>query len=79
MTKYEKRSFGTGMEINAQVVNGKCPTCETNSLLVSLHKTIFRCMHCGSDIEQKINGKISYIPLGGKINMTDNTRDISSG
>jgi len=79
MSNYGKRSFGTGMEINAQVVNGRCPTCEANSLLVSLHKTIFRCMHCGSDIEQKINGKISYIPIGGKINMIDTTRDIISG
>ena len=78
MTKYEKISFGTGMDINAQVVNGKCPTCEANSLLVSLHKTIFRCMHCGSDIEQKINGKISYIPLGGKIHLTD-TREAPNG
>ena len=79
MSNYGKRSFGTGMEINAQVVNGRCPTCEANSLLVSLHKTIFRCMHCGSDIEQKINGKISYIPIGGKIHMIDNTRDLANG
>jgi uncharacterized protein (DUF983 family) len=78
MTKYEKRSFGTGMNINTQVVNGKCPTCEANSLLVSLHKTIFRCMHCGSDVEQKINGKISYIPIGGPIVLTD-TRDLTNG
>ena len=78
MTKYDRGSFGKGMEINAQVVNGKCPTCEARSVLVSIHKTIFRCMHCGSDIEQKINGKISYIPLGGKIIMTD-TRDLTNG
>ena len=62
MTKYNKGTFGNGVEINAQVVNGLCPFCKTNSLLVSIHKAIFRCMHCGSDIEQKINGKISYIP-----------------
>jgi len=78
MSTYGKGKFGTGLEINAQVVNGKCPFCKTNSVLVSLHKTIFRCMHCGSDIEQKINGKISYIPVGGKIHLTD-TRDAPNG
>ena len=56
MTKYNKGTFGNGLEINAQVVNGLCPFCKANSLLVSIHKAIFRCMHCGSDIEQKING-----------------------
>ena len=78
MTKYNKGTFGNGLEINAQVVNGLCPFCKANSLLVSIHKAIFRCMHCGSDIEQKINGKISYIPVGGKIHLTD-TRDNSNG
>ena len=78
MSKYDRVNFGTGLEINAQVVNGKCPFCKTNSVLVSLHKTIFRCMHCGSDIEQKINGKISYIPVGGKIHLTD-TQNLTNG
>ena len=78
MTKYGKGKFGNGLEINAQVVNGRCPFCRADSLLVSIHKAIFRCMHCGSDIEQKINGKISYIPIGGKIHMTD-TRDLTNG
>jgi len=78
MSNYGKGNFGTGLEINAQVVNGKCPFCEVHSVLVSLHKTIFRCMHCGSDIEQKVNGKISYIPIGGKIVLTD-TRDAPNG
>ena len=61
MSKYGKRTFGDGMEINAQVVNGQCPYCTADSILVSVYKTIFRCITCGSDIEQKVNGKISYI------------------
>ena len=36
-----------------EIVNGICPTCEQH----------FRCTTCGSDLEQKINGKISYIPV----------------
>ena len=70
MSRFGKGSFGSGVEINAQVVNGQCPYCTSESILVSIHKTIFRCITCGSDIEQKINGKIRYMPLGGKIVMT---------
>ena len=51
------------LDIAAQVVNGVCPTCTAESIFVSIYKTIFRCTTCGSDIEQKINGKISYIPV----------------
>ena len=78
MSKYGKRSFGAGMEINAQVVNGQCPYCTADSILVSVHKTIFRCITCGSDIEQKINGKIRYMPLGGKIVM-NTPKDLTDG
>jgi len=78
MSKFGKGSFGSGLEINAQVVNGKCPYCKADGLFVSIHKTIFRCITCGSDLEQKINGKISYIPTGGTIVLTD-TRDSTNG
>ena len=69
MSSFGKGAFGSGMEVNAQVVNGKCPYCTTDSIFISLHKTIYRCVTCGSDIEQKVNGKISYIPHGRNIVM----------
>ena len=50
------------INIQAQVVNGQCPHCSEESIFVSVYKTIFRCVTCGADIEQKINGKISYMP-----------------
>ena len=78
MSRFGKGNFGSGIEINAQVVNGKCPYCTTNGVFVSIHKTIFRCITCGGDIEQKVNGKISYIPLGGDIVMKD-TKDLTDG
>ena len=31
-------------------------------MLVSVTKDLYRCMTCGSDLEQKINGVIKYIP-----------------
>ena len=49
-------------KFKAEVVTGKCPTCDKHTLLVGLSKEYYRCMTCGADLEQHINGKISYIP-----------------
>ena len=51
------------VKIQAEVVNGKCPTCDQFTTLVGLDKAFYRCMTCGSDLEQHINGKISYLPV----------------
>ena len=50
------------MKITAEIVNGKCPTCDEFTMLVGLTKELYRCMNCGADLEQHINGKISYLP-----------------
>ena len=49
--------------VEAEVVNGKCPTCDQFTLLVSIDQHFFRCMSCGSDLEQHVNGKITYLPV----------------
>ena len=46
-----------------EIVNGRCPHCNFEVILVSLASDHFRCTTCGTDLEQKINGKISYIPV----------------
>ena len=53
-----------------EIVNGLCPACNFQVVLVSLANDHFRCTTCGSDLEQKINGKISYIPI-----MSSNKKD----
>ena len=50
------------VKIQAEIVNGKCPTCEEYTMLVGLTPEMYRCMTCGTDLQQHINGKISYIP-----------------
>ncbi len=50
------------MKITAEIVNGKCPTCEEFTMLVGLTKQVYRCLNCGTDLEQHVNGKISYLP-----------------
>ena len=45
-----------------EVVNGKCPTCDQFTMMVNIDVVFFRCMSCGSDLEQHVNGKITYLP-----------------
>ena len=51
------------INLQAQVVNGECPTCHEITVLVGLTHDFYRCMNCGADLEQHINGKISYLPI----------------
>ena len=51
------------MRIQTEIVNGVCPTCNHPGVLVSLFKKHYRCVNCGSDLEQKVNGVISYMPV----------------
>ena len=47
----------------AKVVDGVCPHCAEHTLLISVVMDYYRCLNCGGDIEQKVNGKISYLPV----------------
>ena len=54
---------GKNFRVTAEVVNGKCPTCDEYTMLVGLSKEYYRCMNCGADLELHVNGKISYLPI----------------
>ena len=51
------------MRVHAEIVNGKCPTCEEFTQLVGLTPEMFRCMNCGADLRQHVNGRITYLPV----------------
>ena len=51
------------MKVTAEIVNGQCPTCDEITMLVGLTQQVYRCLNCGSDLEQHVNGKISYLPV----------------
>ena len=51
------------MKVSAEVVKGICPTCEEDTMLVGLTNELYRCMNCGSDLHQHVNGKITYLPV----------------
>ena len=57
MKDYFKKS-----KFEPDITHGVCPTCDMPTMLVSLTKDHYRCITCGSDLEQKING-VKYIPV----------------
>ena len=58
MPKEKKTKF----KIEAEIVRGECPTCSEITTLVGISSQFFRCMECGGDLEQHVNGKIIYLP-----------------
>ena len=49
-----------------EVVTGECDHCKLTTLLVGIDGTFFRCISCGEDLEQKVNGVIKYIRVDKK-------------
>ena len=54
--------FENALDFAAQVTGGVCPTSAHETMFVSLSPEIFRCVNCGSDCRQYINGAIRYLP-----------------
>ncbi len=48
-------------QLTSQIVTGRCPECKTETLLVSFEPHLYRCVNCGFDLEQKVNGVIKYV------------------
>ena len=50
------------MRLYTEIVNGKCPTCEEFTMLVGITREHYRCVSCGTDLQQHVNCSIKYIP-----------------
>ena len=59
---FKQNPFDNALDFAAQVTGGVCPTCNHETMFVSLSPEIYRCMNCGSDCKQYINGSIRYLP-----------------
>jgi transcription initiation factor IIE alpha subunit len=70
---------GKNFKITAEIVNGVCPTCDEYTMLVGITKQFFRCMTCGADLEQHVNGKISYIPHLSKNTLQSKVEEYFNG
>jgi uncharacterized protein (DUF983 family) len=59
----DKKNIFADIIKKARMVDGVCPHCSEHTLLISIVNDFYRCLTCGGDIEQKVNGKISYLPI----------------
>jgi len=67
----EKKSKSP-FQFKTEVVTGTCDACKLNTLLVGIDGTFFRCISCGEDLEQKVNGVIKYIKVDKHTDLTSN-------
>ena len=61
--------FKSKLKFKPEIINGVCPTCDEDTLLVSLTQEYYRCMTCGTDLEQKVNGVIKYVIADKETNL----------
>ena len=61
--------------LTSQIVTGNCPECQTDTILVSFAPTFFRCVNCGADLEQKVNGVIKYVVANEQTQFKSSTLD----
>ena len=52
------------IKLNPEVTPGVCPHCNEMSDFVSIVNDYYKCLTCGTNVEQKINGVIKYLPIG---------------
>ena len=64
MSTFFKRNH---IKLKPEIASGVCPHCEDMTSFVSIVSDNYRCMSCGFDVEQKINGVIRYQPIDKNI------------
>ena len=66
----------TFLKIYPDIVNGVCPACTETTMLVGVTRDYYRCITCGTDLQQHINGKITYLPVMVAGNVKDPFNDV---
>ncbi len=51
------------MKFVTEIVTGDCPECDVRTMLVNIDKNVYRCVNCGEDVEQRVNGVIKYMKM----------------
>ena len=61
MVKFFKRGR---VKFSPEITPGVCPHCDAVTSFMSIVNDLYKCMSCGEDVEQKVNGVIRYLPIG---------------
>ena len=71
----EKKLKHPRAKFETEIVTGVCGSCNLNTLLVGIDNVFFRCISCGQDLEQKVNGVIKYIKLDKHTDLRTHGKD----
>ena len=63
MSKFFKRNF---LKFRPEITPGVCPHCVMPTSFVSIVHDLYKCMTCGEEVKQRINGVIQYLPVGSE-------------
>ena len=61
MSQFFKKSK---IKFSPEITPGVCPHCDVTTSFISIVNDLYKCMSCGEDVEQKVNGVIKYLPIG---------------
>ena len=61
MSRFFKK---TRIKFQPEITPGVCPHCDMPASFISIVNDQYRCMTCGEDVKQFVNGVIKYLPLG---------------
>ena len=61
MSPFFKRKF---LKLRPEITPGVCPHCEMPTSFVSIVHDLYKCMTCGEEVKQRVNGVIKYLPIG---------------
>jgi len=61
MSNFFKRKF---IKFSPEITPGVCPHCDIPTSFISIVNDLFKCMNCGEEVKQEINGVIRYLPIG---------------
>tara|TARA_R110002020_G_scaffold249864_1_gene463867 strand:- start:203 stop:424 length:222 start_codon:yes stop_codon:yes gene_type:complete len=71
MTVKRPRTF----KFTTEIVNGACPECFDETVLIGINERLYRCTSCGETLEQKVNGVIKYMTVDKNTRMTMREED----
>ena len=63
MSRFFKK---THIKFNPEITAGICPHCDMQASFVSIVNDLYKCMTCGEEVKQRINGVIQYLPVGSE-------------
>ena len=70
-----EKKIKSSFPFQTEIVTGTCDACKLHTLLVGIDGTYFRCISCGEDLEQKVNGVIKYLKVDKNTDLTTNGKD----